>query len=187
LQPVPSHEGGDRAGRDAEQRGQFLLRVPLLRRVERRQRRGLPEHAGEEVLNGARGDVGEDAKAAAVKDLLDAGGGVGNVLGVVALGGQVPAVVVDVLGERPAGVLFPPGVGQPAAGQLGFLHQLAQHHLGGGSVFRERHAAGDAVGVAILAVPLGGQQTDAVALTGQGAVTVRPSSSVKRTLACPCA
>src|SRR5262249_1723692 len=106
-QPVPAAERGDRAGLDAEQRGQLLLRVLRPRWVEGRQRRDLAEHPGEVLLDGSRGNVRDKFEATAAKDFLDSGHGVGDVLGVVALGGQMLAVVLDVLIEGPASVFFP--------------------------------------------------------------------------------
>src|SRR5262249_21750018 len=118
-------------------------------------------------------------------DGADAGAGLADVFGAVALRLQIPAVVVQVLVEGPlAGGLE--GVHDARLAQLGPLHQFVEHQFRPRPVGRPGHGAEDAGGGAVLAVPLGGPQADAVALlrewSGRRAAVVVEEADVRPAL-----
>ena len=98
-----------------------------------------------------RRQVSGQDEAAAVEDLAETGGRVGDVARFVALGFHVTAVVVEMFDQRP-GTVFLEGVADAGLGQFAPSHLLGQQLLGGHLVACQRNglvAAGQA------AVPLG--------------------------------
>ncbi|HKI35886.1 MAG TPA: hypothetical protein VKA46_28785 [Gemmataceae bacterium] len=96
----------------------------------------------QELRHLLRGDVGDEGERAAVDDGLDARAGLADVIGRVAVGLQIAAVVVQVFRQRPAAVSLE-RVEEAGLAQLRLAHQFGEHLLGGGLVGGQRLGEGN--------------------------------------------
>jgi hypothetical protein len=158
---VPRAASPSRRTTRARAAGQQLgFRQPFLAARQFRPRR-VAAQIGQVLGHGGRGQVAKEDRVRAVENGPDAGVRLADVFGAIPLGQQVPAVILDVLGQRP-GMVGLERVRHAGRCHLGLADLSPQHQLGGLPVAAEGHGPR---GAGNAAVPLGGLLLD---LAGTG-------------------